>query len=138
METTIKLTMKTKAMLEKQKIHRREPYEEVVLRLLQSYTRRPAVSKTNLSLQKIKDTAVPILKKYGIEKAAIFGSFARGDARPDSDIDILIKRPANALNTLLLIDELKSAFEREIDLVTYESLDMHIKDSVIKESLQII
>ena len=42
----------------------RELCEEVVLRLLQSYTRRPAVSKTNLSLQKIKDTAVPILKKY--------------------------------------------------------------------------
>ena len=47
--------------------------------------------KKNNELEKLKQKIIRILKKNGIRKAGIFGSFARGENKKRSDIDILIK-----------------------------------------------
>jgi len=39
----------------------------------------------------IKDTLIGVLKKYGVKRAALFGSIVRGEATKDSDIDLLIE-----------------------------------------------
>ena len=44
-----------------------------------------------LSIEDIKEKITPILEKYDVKYAGVFGSVARGEARDDSDIDILIK-----------------------------------------------
>ena len=44
----------------------------------------------NDKLNKIKESVIPIFKQYGISQVAVFGSYARGDERPGSDIDFLI------------------------------------------------
>ena len=44
-----------------------------------------------MSIQEIKKKISPILKKNGVKKAAIFGSYARGEEKKRSDVDILIK-----------------------------------------------
>jgi len=41
--------------------------------------------------KEILDKTIPILKSYGVVHASIFGSFARGEQGPDSDVDILIQ-----------------------------------------------
>src|SRR3954466_15829783 len=46
-----------------------------------------------LSLEEIKAKAVPVLQAAGVTKATLFGSYARGDNRPDSDVDILFQPP---------------------------------------------
>ena len=46
-----------------------------------------------LTLKQIAKIAIPILKRNGIKKAGIFGSYARGEARKKSDIDILVQPP---------------------------------------------
>ena len=51
--------------------------------------------------ERIKEKILSILKKYGIKKAALFGSFARGEQKPDSDIDILVKFKDRENKTLL-------------------------------------
>ena len=43
------------------------------------------------SIQEIKEKITPILQQYGITKAAIFGSLAKGEVKPDSDVDILVE-----------------------------------------------
>ena len=45
----------------------------------------------NKELLEIKRKAVPLLKKYGVVRAGIFGSYARGEQKKRSDIDILVK-----------------------------------------------
>ena len=47
----------------------------------------------NKRIERIKLKALPILKKYGVAKAGIFGSYVRGENKKNSDIDILIQPP---------------------------------------------
>ena len=71
----------------------------------------------------ILKTEKPILmEKFGVEEIGLFGSFARGENLPDSDVDILVKRKIQTLdNYFSLLDYLESKFHKKIDLVTYHS-----------------
>ena len=44
-----------------------------------------------MNIEEIKKKVLPVVKRYEVQKAAIFGSFVRGEQREDSDIDILVK-----------------------------------------------
>jgi len=90
-----------------------------------------------MDIEKIKELAVPILKQYGVEKAAVFGSYARGDQNKDSDIDILIEYAPNVRKSLLIrariINELKNVLQRDVDVVTVRSLSRFFRDEVLSE-----
>jgi len=67
---------------------------------------------------------MPYLKeKYGVEKMAIFGSFAKGSQTSKSDIDILIQltKPLG-LGFIELADYLEDALGRRVDLATFNCL----------------
>jgi predicted nucleotidyltransferase len=53
-----------------------------------------------LTIEMIKARAIPILERYGVNRAYLFGSFARGEQNPNSDIDILVEFKADAEQTL--------------------------------------
>lgn len=90
-----------------------------------------------MDIERIKELAVPILRQYGVEKAAVFGSYARGDQNQDSDIDILIEYAPNVRKSLLIrariIYELKNALQRDVDVITERSLSRFFKDEVLRE-----
>ena len=69
----------------------------------------------------------PITKKYDIPAVYIFGSYARGEATEDSDVDVLIDRTGSAIQNLFdmggLYDELRESVGKEIDLVTTQTLE---------------
>ena len=47
-------------------------------------------------IEQIKAKALPVLKKAGVLRSSIFGSVARGESTPNSDVDILVELPARA------------------------------------------
>ena len=49
------------------------------------------MSKT-YTIDEIKNITVPVAKQYGIEKVALFGSYAKGEQNENSDIDLIIKK----------------------------------------------
>lgn len=75
------------------------------------------------TIDEIKKLTKDIFEKYGVEKAYIFGSYARGKARKDSDIDIMIKK--GKLKSLFelsgLGNDLTETLKKEIDIITEES-----------------
>lgn len=92
-------------------------------------------------LQKIAKIAVPILKKNGVVKAGIFGSYARGEAKKRSDIDILIqvkKRKFSLFDLVGLQQELEKRFGKKVDLLTYRGLSPYLKDYILKDEVRII
>ncbi len=99
------------------------------------------ISKKVLDVQKIAKLSIPILKKNGVIKAGIFGSYARGDAKQKSDIDMLIKFKGSTKSLLDLIkleDELKQNLNKEVDVITYRSINKLIKKNILNEEVRIL
>ena len=88
-----------------------------------------------MTIQVIKKQIVPILKRQGVTKAALFGSVVRGDMRKKSDIDILIKyRGQKSLLDLIQLQfELEKKIGRKVDLLTYGGIHPLLKDEILGE-----
>ena len=76
-----------------------------------------------LSIETIRDRIAPICKNYDIAGAYLFGSYARGEAREDSDVDIRIdKGKSRKLPGLIEVSgfqlELMDALGKRVDLIT--------------------
>lgn len=95
--------------------------------------------KASDTLQSIRRRAAPILRRYGVRRAAVFGSFARGDEQKKSDVDILVDVP-NGTGLFAFIgleQELTDRLGRKVDLVTYRSLHPYIRERVLNERVAI-
>ena len=84
-----------------------------------------------------------VLKERNVSKASIFGSYARGDANDNSDIDILVEPAKKSLFELAGIKmDLEKALDRKFDVLTYNGLnffrDNEFKERVLKEHMIII
>jgi hypothetical protein len=78
-----------------------------------------------------------LCRKYGIAELSVFGSVARGEARPDSDVDLLYVRvPGNDLGMayFALQEDLEELFGRPVDLVAKDSLHRVIRDQVLADA----
>lgn len=94
----------------------------------------------NRKIREIKLKVIPILKRNDVIKAGIFGSYARGDDKKNSDIDILIKfRGSKSLLDLVgLKMELEKRLKRNVDVLTYKSIYPPLKDIILKEEVKIL
>lgn len=82
-----------------------------------------------LVLRIIKKEIPYLRERFGVEKIALFGSFARDEAADDSDIDILVSlsKPLG-FAFIELADYLEEKLGRKVDLVTATTLEMGIAD----------
>lgn len=89
---------------------------------------------------KIKRRIIPLLKRKGVVKAALFGSYARGEHKKSSDIDILIKfRKGKSLFDLARLEiELENKLGKKVDLLTYDSIHPLLKERIKKEEVRIL
>ena len=94
----------------------------------------------NKALTEIKQKIIPILKEYKVSKAGIFGSYARGENRKKSDIDILIKigNDASLLTLIGLKLELQKAVKRKVDLVEYETIRKELREQILNDEVRIL
>ena len=92
------------------------------------------------SIQEIKEKITPILQRYGVTKAAIFGSLAKGEATSSSDVDILveIKNDMSLLDSVGMKLELEEAINRKVDLVEYETIKPLIREKILSEQVAIL
>ena len=88
-----------------------------------------------MSIAEIQKKIRPVLELYGVTYAGIFGSVSRGEDRPDSDVDILVKlgRPMGMFSYMKLVQAIEELLGRKIDLVTEQSLSKYAKPYVLPE-----
>jgi uncharacterized protein len=91
------------------------------------------------TLNKIKPKIIQILKKNNVKRAGIFGSYAEGTQKKNSDIDILIEPPKNIGFGFAGIEiELSEKLNKKIDLVSYNGLSPFLKERILKQEVRII
>jgi hypothetical protein len=83
-----------------------------------------------------KDEILRIAAKHGARNVRVFGSVARGEARPDSDVDFLVDMEPG--RTLLdqggLLMDLRDLLDVQVDVVTEDGLKSRIRERVLKEA----
>lgn len=91
--------------------------------------------KTKDNITKLKRKILPIIQSYEVKKAALFGSFVRGEAGKNSDIDMLVEfKGAKSLFDLVgLKIELEELLKRKVDVLTYKSLHPLLKKRILNE-----
>ncbi len=78
-----------------------------------------------------------VCERYGVASLEVFGSVARGEDRPDSDIDLLyVLKPGTRLGFRIfdLEDDLAEVFGRPVDLVGRTSVNRYIRDQVLADA----
>jgi len=77
------------------------------------------------------------LQKFGVKSIAVFGSVVREEARPDSDIDILVEFdvPVGLIAFLRLQHRLEDLLGRRVDLATPAALKRQLRDRILKEAV---
>jgi predicted nucleotidyltransferase len=87
-------------------------------------------------LKSRKEQILAIARKNGAYDVRVFGSVARGEARPDSDIDFLVNLEAgrSLLDLARLLRELKTMLGVNVDVVTEAGLRARIRSQVLKEA----
>jgi len=77
------------------------------------------------------------LRRFGVERLSVFGSFARGEPNEKSDVDILVEFEAGRTsfdNFLALAEFLEALFGRKVDLLTPESLNPRFGHHILEEA----
>ncbi len=80
-----------------------------------------------------------IAKSHGATRVRLFGSAARGEIRPDSDVDVLITlEPGRTLLDIVAIkQDLEDLLGREVHVVTELALSPYMRDHVLKEAVNL-
>lgn len=76
-----------------------------------------------LRLDDLIGIATDILSKYAVDFCYLFGSYAKGNAKESSDVDLLISTTLRGLDFVGLIEELREAFHKKVDLINASSLN---------------
>ena len=92
------------------------------------------------TIDEIKEKAVPIAIKYGVDSLGIFGSYARNEATSKSDIDFFVEK--GELRTLFqlgaMLLDLEDAFKQNVDLITLSGIkNKEFYDELINESIKL-
>ena len=91
----------------------------------------------NLKLtQKIEEEIIKFLKKCGVKKISIFGSYVRGEATPESDLDIIVDfdEGISLLDIVGFELDLSEILGISVELLTEKSISPYIIDDVLTEA----
>jgi predicted nucleotidyltransferase len=79
-----------------------------------------------------------ICRRYGVRELALFGSAARGESRPESDLDMMVEfAPGERVGLIRfesLAEELESLTGRRVDLVTRRGLKAWVLPGILKDA----
>jgi len=90
-------------------------------------------------LKSKRDEILRIAAKYGASNVRVFGSVARGEAGPESDVDLLVELESgrSLLDHVALLQDLEDMLSRKVDVVNENALHHSIRDRVLREATPI-
>ena len=102
----------------------------------------PDHAETRLGIEDLladkRDAIVQLAARHGASNVRVFGSVARGEARPDSDVDLLVDQDwarLSAWGGMGLVIALEDLLGRKVDVTTVEELKPRIRERVLREAV---
>ena len=100
------------------------------------------------SIDEIRERVTPIAQKYNLAAVYLFGSYARGEATEESDIDLLVDLTGSTIRGLKFVslyNDLQEALQIPVDVITSDTLDypttrrseIHFNEAVRQERMMI-
>jgi uncharacterized protein len=97
---------------------------------------KPSAHERNEALIRLRPIVLRVAKRYGARDVRVFGSFARGEQRRSSDLDLLVEMPEGS--TLLDLSGLKldleDAIRRKVDVVPAKCIKPRLRDRILSEA----
>lgn len=87
-----------------------------------------------------RNAIAALCNQYGAKRMRVFGSVARGEERPDSDVDFLVEFPRGYdlfAQRLPLAERLSTLLNRRVELIPEHELNRHIRDQALKEAVEL-
>ena len=96
--------------------------------------------KMETNIKKLAGTILRAIKKFDVIRAGVFGSYARGEAKKTSDIDIIVefKGRKSLLDLVGLQLAIEQALNKKADVITYNSINPMLKKKILKEEIRIL
>ncbi len=98
------------------------------------------INPSILTIKEIKNKIKPIIEEYDIKDVYLFGSYARGEAHVNSDIDIYCSpgQLKTLFDEITLINKLEIVLHKKVDLITFDTeLDVFFKEQLEKDMIKI-
>ena len=92
-----------------------------------------------LKKEQIKDICIAVFEKYEIEYCYLFGSYAKGKATENSDVDLLIATPISGMKFYDLVEALREALHKKVDVLNREQLNDNpeLMHEILKDGIKI-
>lgn len=93
-----------------------------------------------LTIGKIQEIVTPIFKKHGINFCYLFGTYAKGKAKENSDVDLLIDTKITGLAFFKLVEEVRTALRKKVDLVCLDDLtpENPLNNEILKTGVKLL
>lgn len=88
-------------------------------------------------LRQHRDQILEFAKKRGAQNVRVFGSFARGEEKKESDLDLLVcmQDGRDLLDMIAFIEDIKNTIGRDVDVIDERGLRPYVKDKVLSEAV---
>ncbi len=96
-------------------------------------------TKGILSLDDIRNTCNDIFKKYGLSYCYLFGSYAKGAPREDSDVDLLVSDEVTGLKFYELVENLREELKKNVDVLNMSQLinNRELLNEILQDGIKI-
>ena len=86
-----------------------------------------------------REDILDITTKYGAKNVRVFGSMARGEESPDSDLDIIVEMDegSSLLDIIAIKQDIEDLLGLKVDIVTEASISPYIRETVLKEAVNL-
>ena len=85
------------------------------------------------SLEELKSALTPVFEQFGVRRAVLFGSYAKGQATKHSDVDLLVDSGLRGLSFFGLLDGVASALRVPVDLIDVSQVE---RNSLVEREIQ--
>lgn len=92
-----------------------------------------------LTVEQIRNACGPVLEQYDVVYCYLFGSYAKEKATQTSDVDLLVATPVSGMRFYALVEELRQALKKKVDVLKYEQLNDNpeLTNEILKDGIKV-